>query len=92
MKFANDYSGRVHELEERCRRVGGKYEKSIGDTAWTFFPFPEIPIKLVFWEKDEEFPAQIRVFVHENATDYVHYEAVSFMIADLFQKIDGQIF
>ena len=92
VKFANDYSGRVHELEERCRRVGGKYEKSIGDTAWTFFPFPEIPIKLVFWEKDEEFPAQIRVFVHENATDYVHYEAVSFMIADLFQKIDGQIF
>lgn len=42
----------------------------------------------VFWEKDEEFPAQVRVFVRENATDYVHYEAISFMIADLFQKMD----
>lgn len=56
-----------------------------------FLPFPEIPVKLVFWEKDEEFPAQVRVFVRENATDYVHYEAISFMIADMFQKIDETI-
>lgn len=86
--FAKDYSGRVRELEQRCKMAGGEYEKSNGDTAWIFFPFPEIPIKLVFWEKDEEFSAQVRMFVRENATDYVHYEAVSFMIADLFQKID----
>lgn len=89
VSFANDYSGRMDELEEKCKMAGGEYEKSTGDTAWIFFPFPEIPVKLVFWEKDEEFPAQVRVFVRENATDYVHYEAVSFMIADLFQKIDS---
>ena len=88
VNFANDYSGRIRELEQRCKMAGGEYEKSNGDTAWIFFPFPEIPIKLVFWEKDEEFSAQVRMFVRENATDYVHYEAVSFMIADLFQKID----
>lgn len=88
VNFANDYSGRIHELEKRCKLAGGEYEKSSGDTAWIFLPFPEIPVKLVFWEKDEEFSAQVRIFVRENATDYVHYEAVSFMIADLFQKID----
>ena len=86
--FANDYSGRIHELEEKCKAAGGKYEKSMGDTSWIFLPFPEIPVKLVFWEKDEEFPAQVRIYVRENAADYVHYEAVSFMIADLFQRLD----
>ena len=89
VNFANDYSGRISELEERCKMAGGEFEESIGDTAWIFFPFPEIPLKLVFWEKDEEFSAQVRVFVRENATEYVHYEAISFMIADLFQKIDA---
>lgn len=89
VNFANDYSGRINELEKRCKIAGGEYEKSTGDTAWIFLPFPEIPIKLVFWEKDEEFSAQVRIFVHQNATDYVHYEAISFMIADLFQKIDA---
>ena len=87
VSFANDYSGRIGELEEKCKIAGGVYEKSTGDTAWVFYPFPEIPIKLVFWERDEEFSAQVKIFVRENATDYVHYEAVSFMIADLFQKM-----
>ncbi|MDY3918411.1 MAG: DUF3786 domain-containing protein [Candidatus Limivivens sp.] len=89
VNFAKDYSGKTEELEKRCKIAGGEYEKSAGDTAWIFFPFPEIPLKLVFWEKDEEFPAQVKVYARENATDYVHYEAVSFMIADLFQKIDA---
>ncbi|MCI5650332.1 MAG: DUF3786 domain-containing protein [Fusicatenibacter sp.] len=88
LNFAKDYSGKINQLEERCKIAKGEYDPSAGDTAWIFYPFPEIPIRLVFWEKDEEFPAQVRVFVRENATDYVHYEAVSFMIADLFQKID----
>lgn len=87
VSFAKEYTGKISELEERCRALGGKYDESTGDTAWIFLPFPEIPIKLAFWEEDEEFPAQVKVFVRENATDYVHYEAVSFMIADLFQKI-----
>lgn len=88
--FANEYSGRIRELEEKCKAAGGKYEKSMGDTSWIFLPFPEIPVKLVFWEKDEEFPAQVRIYVRENAADYVHYEAVSFIIADLFQRIDAR--
>ena len=89
INFARDYSGRIGELEEKCKMAGGEADRSAGDTAWVFWPFPEIPLKLVFWEKDEEFPAQVRMFVRENATDYVHYEAVSFMIADLFQRIDS---
>ena len=89
VNFARDYSGRITELEERCKKAGGEYDSSSGDTAWIFYPFPEIPVKLVFWEKDDEFPAQVKAYVRENATDYVHYEAVSFMIADLFQKIDA---
>ena len=89
VSFAKEYSGRIVELEERCRMAGGEYDNTTGDTAWIFFPFPEIPIKLAFWDKDEDFPAQVRVFARENATDYVHYEAVSFMIAELFQKNDS---
>ena len=88
VNFAEEYSGNIDMLNEKCRLAGGIREGSSGDTSWIFFPFPEIPVKLVFWEKDDEFPAQVQIFVRENATDYVHYEAVSFMIADLFLVID----
>lgn len=86
--FAKDYAGRIEELEKKCEMAGGIYESSSGDTAWVFHPFPEIPVKLVFWDADEDFPAQVKAYVKENATDYVHYEAVSFMIADILLKID----
>lgn len=88
--FAKDYSGRMEELEERCRLCGGVRDSKPGDTAWIFYPFPEIPVKLAFWEMDEEFPAQVKVFTRENAVDYLHYEAVAFVIADLFQLLDDQ--
>ena len=89
LNFAAEFSGRLRELNEKCRLAGGVQDESSGDAAWIFSPFPQIPLKLVFWEKDDEFPAQVKMFVRENATDYVHYEAVSFMIADLFLLIDG---
>ena len=87
VSFAKEYTGSVSELDEKCELAGGIREPSHGDTAWVFYPFPEIPIKLVFWDADEDFPAQVKVYVKENATDYVHYEAVSFMIADIFVSI-----
>lgn len=87
VSFAKEYTGSVLELDEKCELAGGIREQSYGDTAWVFYPFPEIPIKLVFWDADEDFPAQVKVYVKENATDYVHYEAVSFMIADIFVSI-----
>lgn len=86
--FARAYSGWMQELDVRCKSAGGCHENSPGDTAWTFYPFPEIPVKVAFWERDEEFPTQVKVFVRENAIDYVHYEALAFMIADIFTKID----
>ena len=88
VNFAEEYSGKINELDQKCKLAGGVRDDSSGDTSWIFSPFPEIPVKLVFWEKDEEFPAQVQIFVRENAADYVHYEAVSFMIADLFLVID----
>lgn len=83
VSFAKEYTGRIKELENKCKMVGGVYEASSGDTSWIFYPFPEIPVKLVFWDADEDFPAQVKIYVKENATDYVHYEAVSFIIADI---------
>lgn len=88
VSFAREYTGRVDQFAKRCELAGGRFEASSGDTAWVFYPFPEIPVKLVFWDADEDFPSQIKAYVKKSATDLVHYEAVSFMIADIFLKID----
>ena len=85
--FSANLSGQLSALEKRCKQLGGeKLDK--GDCAYRFYPFRQIPIDLVFWEADDEFPAQTNVYVDEFCTDYMHFEAVGCMVADLLQKLE----
>lgn len=86
--FASDFAGRIPELEEAALRLGGtKIAK--GDSSWEFQPIPQITLRLIFWDADDEFPAQTQVMVDSGVTDYMHYEAVGCMIADLFAHLGG---
>lgn len=42
------------------RRLNGKIQK-LGDAAVCLPAFPRVPVTLILWEKDDEFPAQITV-------------------------------
>ncbi len=86
--FAEDFSGKLAELEAAALRLGGtRIEK--GDSSWEFHPIPQIALRLIFWDADEEFPAQTQVMTDSGVGDYMHYEAVGCMIADLFELLGG---
>ena len=86
--FASDFSGKIPLLEAAAQRLGGvRIEK--GDSSWEFRPIPQIALRLIFWDADDEFPAQVQVMVDSGVTDYMHYEAVGCMIADLFEWLGG---
>ena len=46
-------------------------------------------IQLVYWDADEDFPAQVQVMFDEHATDYIHFETSGCIVADLLEKIDA---
>ena len=43
---------------------------------------------MIFWDSDEDFPAQVQVLVDQRVTDYIHFETVGCLISDLFEKIE----
>ena len=49
-------------------------------------------IQLIFWDADEDFPAQVQVLVDERITDFIHYETVGCIISDLFEKLENSGF
>ena len=87
----NDFIKRFPEgkgaLEAACLVAGGKPLMAKADLAYMFYPFPQIPLQLNYWEADEDFPAQVKVLVDENITDYVHIETTGCLVSDLFEKI-----
>ena len=87
--FASQYAGRLPELERACIKAGGRKVER-GDLCYEFRPFPQIPVQLVFYDADEEFSAKVQLLVDRYITDYMHFEAVGCMVADLLEKVDAK--
>lgn len=84
--FAAEYSGRMEDLKEACLRCGGR-PLDKGDVGFEFEAFPSVHLQLVFYDADEDFPAQASILVDEHITDYLHYETIGCLICDLLDQI-----
>lgn len=84
--FAQKYTGRMDDLENMCRAAGG-VKLETGDVSFEFEAFPWIHLCLVFWDADEDFPAQVQILVDQCVTDFIHYETVGCIISDLLEKL-----
>jgi hypothetical protein len=56
-KYDGDYAG----FYKRGEEVGGQ-RMEYGDAALRLFPFPRVPVTIILWEADEEFPARADMF------------------------------
>lgn len=72
--FSRTFSGHAGELEEACRKLGGTPLPQ-GDVGYQIHAFACMPIRLYFWDADEEFPAQGNILFDYSATDYNHIES-----------------
>ena len=92
-KYAEHFSGKSARLQEACRRIGGrKPEISAGaDVCWEFDIFPFFPVQLRFWEKDEEFPPQIRLLWDKNSLKFMHFETLYYVMHLLLDHLRKSI-
>ena len=92
-KYAGHFSGKSARLLEACRGIGGrKPEISAGaDVCWEFDVFPFFPVQLRFWEKDEEFPPQIRLLWDKNSLKYMHFETLYYVMHLLLDHLRKSI-
>ena len=47
-----------------------------GDVGYQVEAFACIPVRYLFWEGDDEFPAQANMLFDASATDYIHGESI----------------
>ena len=88
--FAKICTGRTEELRRACQETGGQ-ELSAGDVAYEFEAFPFLHLRLVFWDADEDFPAQVQVLADSCVTDFVHYETIGCITSDLLELIESKL-
>ena len=85
------FTGRPAELEERCRRLGGKPFSTVASYQLTYeLPaLPRVPIYLFFNDRDEEFAASCNLLFQKNASQFLDGECISMMgitLAELLKR------
>jgi hypothetical protein len=75
--FGNDYA----KFGNAARTLGGSEEESgAGRHLWRFNVLPKIPLQLVFYEADDEFPASIQIMLDRTALRFLEFESLAFMV------------
>lgn len=73
--FARMFQGHTQKLEAAFRKLNG-VKLPWSDVGYELRAFACIPIRFLFWEGDEEFPAQANVLFDASATDFIHGESI----------------
>jgi len=63
------------EVGKAASKIGGKVAE-FGDYSVVIPAFPCVPITLVFWKADEEFPARLSILFDESVSSYLPKEDI----------------
>ncbi len=66
----------AEQMAAACTALGGTPADSKADAAYQFEFLPDIFVQLLFWEGDDEFPAQAQILFSDNITAFFSSEDV----------------
>jgi hypothetical protein len=72
--LAMTFSGQTEALSQAYETLGGT-PLSHSDAGGLVKSFDSIPLKFLFWDGDDEFPAQANILYDRSATDFIHVES-----------------
>lgn len=90
-ELAEDFAGRLALLIQRAEDLGGR-PVQVGedaDVALLFEPLPRVPILLLYWEPEEDFPAQARFLFDSSVGAYLDLESLLFLVEGLIERLNA---
>ncbi len=73
------FSGQVQALEKACQALGGK-TNDLGiscDLSYRFQALPQVPVYMMYNDKDEDFPADCSLLFQRRAASYLDMECLA---------------
>ena len=88
--YAKKFSSRIDDLKKACEKLDGKAIEK-GDVGYIINLFEFLPVMIIFYEEDCDFPAEFKILWDENTLDYMHYETTFYAVVHLFERIEELI-
>ncbi len=84
--LASTFSGKEDRLEKAVEALRGK---RLSSSSFLLSAFDCIPVKLMFWDGDDEFPTQANILFDKSATDFIHIESIVTIATELLYQVTG---
>ncbi|MBQ3478540.1 MAG: DUF3786 domain-containing protein [Clostridia bacterium] len=84
--MSRPFDGHLEALRRASEALKGERIKQ-GDGGYIFRAFDCMPVMMVFWDGDDEFPAQANLLFDANITDFTHEETVCCVAGDLMRRL-----
>jgi hypothetical protein len=76
-------------VEQALERLGGLRQAGTpAPTAWRIFALPRIPVLLLYWPHEEEFPSKIKILFDATADRFLDVESLTFLIEGLVRYLE----
>ncbi|MDA8082210.1 MAG: DUF3786 domain-containing protein [Nitrospiraceae bacterium] len=70
-------------------RMGGLHGQGFPtDNAWVLYLLPRVPIAVLYWPAEEEFPARVKILFDSTADKYLDVESLMFLVEGLVKNIE----
>jgi hypothetical protein len=95
--FQRDCEEPLRELFERdfektalmLSRMGTKKKKGFPtEHAWELYLLPKLPVTVLYWPREEEFPARVKILFDSSADRYLDAESLIFLVEGLVKNIE----
>ncbi len=83
------FQGRLPELLAKASSVGGRQggEAGSGAVSLIFDLLPHIPLQLIFYDRDDEFPARVTLLFDHKATQIIDFEVLAVLVTLFVQLL-----
>ncbi len=82
--LAATFAGREDALEVAVEALRGS---RINANSYFLPAFACIPMRVQFWDGDEDFPAQANLLFDQNATDFIHVESIVTIASEALSQL-----
>jgi hypothetical protein len=92
--LAEAYRGDYPGFAARAEKFGMMYEGSPhnGEHSWQYRILPRIPLRLVYYEADEEYPCEFKIYYDRRAGEFLEFEQMAFLTGCFVYVLAGSYY
>ena len=77
-------------VEQALERLGGLRQAGTpAPVAWKIFALPRVPLLLLYWPHDEEFPSKTKILFDATADRFLDVESLTFLVEGLVKNVES---